>query len=1190
MTALEDALKQRILLLDGGMGTMLQVEHLTADDYGGAQYEGCPEQLNLTRPDIVRGIHEKYYAAGADIVETNTFGGASIVLAEYGLALKAREINKRAAEIAREAAQAVARQEALGLGGTPTRGSPQTPLPNKPRFVAGARRGLPADDSLVGAATNPLESKPRFVAGSIGPTTKTITVTGGVTFDTLKASYREQAEGLLEGGVDCLLVETSQDTLNVKAAALGIEEAFVAQGKRVPLMLSATIEPMGTMLAGQSVDAFYAAVEHFHPLTVGLNCATGPEFMTDHLRTLAGIATCPVHVYPNAGLPDSDGRYEETPESLARKMQRFVDEGLVNIVGGCCGTTPAHIAALARVIEGKRPRSPQMTIHRHVSGIEYLEITGDASQRPILVGERTNVIGSRKFKRLVAEGKWEEASEVGRAQVKNGAQVVDVCLADPDRDEKADVLRFLPELNKKVKAPLMIDSTDASVIELALKHSQGKAIINSINLEDGEERFEKVLPLVKQYGAAVVVGCIDEDKQQGMAVTRARKLAIAERSYMLLTQQYGIAPGDIIFDPLVFPCGTGDHNYRASAIETIEGVRLITQRFPECSTILGISNVSFGLPTAGREVLNSVFLHDCVQAGLTFAIVNSEALERYPNIPEADRRVCEDVLRTGGDESVSAFAHHFGNREEKTTKSSREGMPLDARLSACIIEGTKEGLRGDLDLALKDRKPLDIINGPLMAGMTEVGRLFNANELIVAEVLQSAEAMKAAVDHLKPHMERVSDQGHKGKIVLATVKGDVHDIGKNLVEIILSNNGYDVVNLGIKVPPEDLVRAVKEHKPDAIGLSGLLVKSAQQMAITASDLRNAGISLPLLVGGAALTKRFTATRIKPEYQAPTFYAKDAMQGLAIANAWFSDDRGALLARTQNDYDDLGAARQPTVPESARFEAVARVRPLPQAPDFERHVLRDVDARAIFQYVNPVMLYGKHLGLRGDVAKLIAAGDEKALELHAFVEALKDEVVRGKLLHLNATWCFFPAQSDGEALLVYDPRESGKVLERFTFPRQQVTPQRSISDWVEPVTGQLDSVAFFTVTAGPGVREIAQAWKERGEFLKSHAIQALAIESAEGFAEYVHKRIREAWGIPDKAGLGLRDLFQANYTGLRVSFGYPACPDLSDQQKLWRLLHPDDIGVQLTDGFMMDPEASVSALVFHHPDAKYFDAR
>jgi 5-methyltetrahydrofolate--homocysteine methyltransferase len=624
-------------------------------------------------------------------------------------------------------------------------------------------------------------------------------------------------------------------------------------GRTLPLMVSGTIEPMGTMLAGQGVDALYASLEHLDLFSVGLNCATGPEFMTDHLRSLGEIATCFVTVYPNAGLPDDRGRYEETPESLAIKTRRFVEEGWVNAIGGCCGTTPAHIAALARLAEGRPPRRPATSRAAAVSGIEALYPTDD--NRPVLVGERTNVIGSRRFKDLIVEEKFEEGAEIGRAQVKGGAQVLDACLANPDRDEHADMDRFMDQVTRKVKVPLMIDSTDAVVIESALRACQGKAIVNSINLEDGEERFEKIVPFLKSYGGAVVVGCIDEDKQQGMAVTRARKLAVAERSHALLTEKYGLPARDLIFDALVFPVGTGDVNYIGSAVETIEGIRAIKARFPECKTILGISNVSFGLPPAGREVLNAVFLYQCTKAGLDYAIVNSEKLERYASIPEEERRLAEDLIYWRGADPVAAFAAHFRGRT-KEAKSS-VALPLDERLARCIVEGSKEGLIEDLDLKLKEAAPLAIINGPLMKGMEEVGRLFNDNQLIVAEVLQSAEAMKAAVGHLENFMEK-DESSTRATLVLATVKGDVHDIGKNLVEIVLKNNGYRIINLGIKVPPEDLIAAYHQHKPDAFGLSGLLVKSAQQMVTTAQDLRTAGIRLPILVGGAALTKKLGA--------------------------------------------------------------------------------------------------------------------------------------------------------------------------------------------------------------------------------------------------------------------------------------------------------------------------------------------
>src|SRR6266581_4209980 len=668
------AFESRILLMDGAMGTMIQARDLSAQDFGGAQLEGCNEHLNLTRPDVIRAIHDAYLDAGADLISPNSFGCAPYVLAEYGLAERCHEITLAGARLARAAA---------------------------------AGRSTP--------------ERPRFVLGAMGPGTRTITVTGGVTFAEVLDAYYRQARALIEGGVDALLLETCQDTLNVKAAAIGVKRAMAEAGCTLPLMVSGTIEPMGSMLAGQGVDALYTSLEHLDLFSIGLNCATGPEFMTDHLRSLAGMATCFVSVYPNAGLPDERGQYGETPENLA-----------------------------------------------------------------VFVGERTNVIGSRRFKELIVAEQFEDAAEIGRAQVRGGAQVLDVCLANPDRDETVDMDRFMTHLTRKVKVPLMIDSTDASVLELALRHCQGKAIVNSINLEDGEERFERVAPLLRAYGAAVVVGCIDENKQQGMAVTRQRKLAIAERSHELLTRKYGIPARDLIFDPLVFPVGTGDANYIGSAVETIEGVRLIKERFPECKTILGISNVSFGLPPAGREVLNVVYLYHNTKAGLDYAIVNTERLERYASIPDEERRLAEDLLYGRGADPVAAFAAHF--RDRVKTAAPRETLTLDERLARYIVEGSRDGLLEDLDEKLGEAAPLEIINGPLMRGMDEVGRLFNDNQLIVAEVLQSAEAMKAAVAHLQPFMEK-TDAATRGTIVLATVKGDVHDIGKNLVEIIFGNNG-----------------------------------------------------------------------------------------------------------------------------------------------------------------------------------------------------------------------------------------------------------------------------------------------------------------------------------------------------------------------------------------------------------------
>jgi 5-methyltetrahydrofolate--homocysteine methyltransferase len=1135
------AFEGRILLMDGAMGTMIQARDLSAQDFGGPQLEGCNEHLNLTRPDVIRSIHEAYLDAGADLISPNSFGCAPYVLAEYGLAERCHEITLAGARLAREAA-----------------------------------------DSRSTAA------RPRFVLGAMGPGTRTITVTGGVTFDQVLEAYYRQARALIEGGVDALMLETCQDTLNVKAAAIGVTRAMAEAGRQLPLMVSGTIEPMGTMLAGQGVDALYASLEHLGLFSIGLNCATGPEFMTDHLRSLSEMATCLVTVYPNAGLPDERGHYEETPESLALKMRRFVEEGWVNAIGGCCGTTPAHITALSRIIDGHAPRRPAASRAAAVSGIEALYPADD--NRPVLVGERTNVIGSRKFKDLIVEDKFEEGSEVGRAQVKGGAQVLDICLANPDRDEIADMDRFMEQVTRKVKVPLMIDSTDAVVIERALRVCQGKAIVNSINLEDGEDRFEKVVPLLRTYGGAVVVGCIDEDKQQGMAVTRARKLAIAGRSHALLTEKYGVPARDLIFDALVFPVGTGDVNYIGSAVETIEGIRAIKARFPECKTILGISNVSFGLPPAGREVLNAVFLYHCTKAGLDYAIVNTERLERYPSIPEEERQLAEDLIYWRGEDPVAAFAAHFRGRKKEAKTGAT--LPLDERLARYIVEGSKDGLLDDLALKLKEAGALEIINGPLMKGMEEVGRLFNDNQLIVAEVLQSAEAMKAAVAYLEPFMEK-DESATRATLILATVKGDVHDIGKNLVEIVLKNNGYRIINLGIKVPPEDLIAAYHQHKPDAFGLSGLLVKSAQQMVITAQDLRAAGIEIPLFVGGAALTRKFTATRISVEYGGPTLYAKDAMDGLDLANRLFgAATREALIERVRAEQERLRAGAEmmpeaaPAAPVSAR-SAVSRQAPVPNPSDLDLHVLRRVPLTHIYPYLNLQMLLGKHLGVKGSVQRLLADGDAKTVEINGTIEELKREVVEQGWLEANALYRFFEARSAGDDLILYrDKRETA----RFSFPRQRGGERLCLADYVrDAASPEPDYVALFAVTCGKGVRELAEGWKESGEYLRSHAIQALAIELAEALAEMLHTRLRTQWGFPDPSGMPMEDRLKAHYRGIRVSFGYPACPNLADQRILFDLLEPAQIGLGLTEGFMMDPEASVSALVFHHPEAKYFKA-
>lgn len=1181
--ALLDALDARILVLDGAMGTMLQQRNPTIDDWGGAQFENCTENLLYTRPTWIKDIHREYFDAGADIVETNSFGGHPITLGEFGMADQCYEVNALSARLAREVADEYA---------------------NSGRM--------------------------RFVAGSIGPTTKAITVTGGATFTELRDGYYLQAQGLVDGGADLLLIETCQDTRNIKAALLAVNRLAKESGFQIPVMVSGTIEPMGTMLAGQTADALVVSLSHAPLLSIGLNCATGPEFMTDHIRTIHELSPVRVSCYPNAGLPDVEGKYGETPDSLAAQLEKFVGHGWVNFLGGCCGTTPDHIRAIAQMVEGKQPRkSAERKSRVFYSGIEVVE--ADESNRPLIVGERTNVIGSRLFKQMVAEEKWEEATEIARRQVRNGAHVVDVCLQSSDRDEMQDIPPFYDKLIRKIKAPIMIDTTDPKAVELALTYSQGKAIINSVNLEDGEEKFEKMCPVAKAYGAALVVGTIDEDPVQAQAFTRERKLAVAQRSVDLLTSKYEIAAEDIIIDPLVFPCATGDENYVGGAVETIESLRLIKEKIPGVRTVLGVSNISFGLPAAAREVVNSVFLYYCTKAGLDLAIVNAEKLERFASIPEEERRLAENLLfntppvavpddhanasllkNLGADDSkhdwrnqtreekiavnqfhIAAISDHFRGSKGRQKKSAAE-LPLDQRLSNYIIEGTKDGLVEDLDRKRAEgTAPLDIINGPLMAGMAEVGRLFNNNELIVAEVLQSAEAMKAAVSHLEQFMEK-ADVVARGRIVLATVKGDVHDIGKNLVEIILANNGYEVINLGIKVPPEDLIKAFKQHNPDAIGLSGLLVKSAQQMIVTGEDFRNSGIDVPLLVGGAALSERFTVTRIGPAYAAPTFYAKDAMTGLRLLNLIMDpSSRDETLASHVFSEAAAAAPGVTVVAEAAptsgaRSPKVRTDIPIPPAPYLDRKVRGVPQLAEVWSYINPYMLFGRHLGYKGNFEKALHEREQKALDLFYQVEDVKKYA--STFMQVRAVWQFFEAERDGNSIHLFEPGAPSPV-HGFHFGRQAKSDGLCLSDYVlDPDDrGQRDHIAMFVCTAGSGVREYSERAKEKGEFFLAHALQALAIETAEGCAEWLHRRIREDWGFPDAPTMTMQERYTSRFRGKRYSFGYPACPNLDDQQGIWKLIRPDEIGVELTDGMMMEPEASVSALVFHHPDCAYFTA-
>jgi 5-methyltetrahydrofolate--homocysteine methyltransferase len=1123
----QQELARKILILDGAMGTMLQQKGLRAEDFGGSEQEGCNEILNVTRPELIGAIHEAYLAAGADIIETNSFGATTVVLQEYNLENRDIELNLAAARLARSAAEKWA-----------------TP------------------------------GKPRFVAGSMGPTTKMLALTGGITFNELEEAYYRQAKGLLAGGIDLFLIETCQDTLNVKAAGCGIFRACQELGQEIPLMVSCTIDRSGTMLAGQNIEAFYVSIQHLNPVAVGLNCGVGADLMHNQLRTLDNLALCAISCYPNAGLPDEEGIYRETPEEFVYKIKKFAEYGWLNIAGGCCGTTDRHIRALAEALAGMKPRTKKVAAQSCVSGIET--VWPEAENRPLLVGERTNVIGSRKFKDLIVEARFKEGSEIARAQVKKGAQIVDVCLATPDRDELKDMLDFLPHVVSKVKAPLMLDSTDHTVIEAGLKLIQGKAIINSVNLENGLERLENIVPLVKKYGAALVVGVIDEE---GMALTRERKLKVAERSYDLLVRHYGLKPEDIIFDPLTFPVGTGDTKYLGAAVETIEGLRLIKQKMPECKTILGISNVSFGLPAAGREVLNAVFVYMNTLAGLDYAIVNAEKLERYPSIPAAEKKLAEDLLLHTSDRTLQAFTNYF--REKKVSeKKQLLHVSLEERLTGYIIEGSQGGLEADLLAALQKYTPLEIINGPLMKGMGEVGNLFNQNQLIVAEVLQSAEVMKAAVSFLEPYMSK-QDQAVKGKIVLATVKGDVHDIGKNLVEIILANNGYEVVNLGVKVSSEQLIEACTKEKPDVIGLSGLLVKSVQQMLLTAQDLCAAGIDIPLILGGAALSRKFTEEKIAPAYAGKVLYAKDAMDSLTLLRDLPAPKKAVTVENGDDGIKLSGpaAAKKKAVPEETALAETANAGgsdtidwdiPLYTPEQTARQLLVDYPLAELTPYINIPRLLKRYLGVK----KEIPGHEDKLEDFGKVVQDFLGEIQAQKLITANGLYRLFPAYSQGNSIFVLDPDNTEKISAKFVFPRQQRANGRCLADFIRPQEdGKTDYLGMLALTTGLGISARSAAFKGKGEYLKAYLLQVLALELAEAFAEHLHGIIRGVWGIQDQ--------------GIRVSPGYPICPAIEQQRKIFHLLKPEDVGIDLTENWMMDPEASISALVFSHPQARIF---
>ncbi|MBI1190729.1 MAG: methionine synthase [Tepidisphaera sp.] len=1188
-----DQIRRRVLVLDGAMGTNLYAHNLSVEtDYCGC--ENCTDILVKTRPDVVGGLHDSFLAVGADGVETDTFGANELVLAEFGLAAECRSLNKMAAEIARASCD---------------------------------KHSTP--------------DKPRFVLGSMGPGTKLITL-GNTDWDAMFRSYREQARGLLDGGVDVFIVETSQDLLQVKCAINAVLAALSERGKTaldVPIMASVTIETTGTMLLGTEIAAAAAALAEYPIVSLGLNCATGPTEMTPHVQWLgkhwggmggfgrsARRADLPrtVSVIPNAGLPVlHEGRteYPLQPVPFVEALAKMVAQNGVGIVGGCCGTTPAHIALLVKTIEEQ-----QREVARHAGSRSTLEVAPpDAGvtslysvqeyrqdNSVLIIGERMNASGSRAFKKLLEAEDWDGIVSLAREQVRHdGAHVLDLNVDYAGRDNVRDMAEIVKRVVRQVNVPLMLDSTQPATIEAGLRHAPGKCIINSANFEDGEHKFDALCTLAKTYGAALVIGSIDEDKENSMARTADRKLAIAERAFERATTVHGLAPEDIMFDPLVLPISTGMESDRRSGLETIEGVRRIMRRFPLCQTTVGLSNCSFGLKPAARVVLNSVFLHELREAGLTSAIVHFSKILPKNKIPQEQWDAALDVIydrRQPGADPLQAFIAMFADVATTATKRESKALSLEEQLRAHIIDGEKEGVAETLAKAREKYTPLAIINDHLLDGMKTVGDLFGSGQMQLPFVLQSAEVMKMAVALLEPYMEKAA-AGGKGSIVLATVKGDVHDIGKNLVDIILTNNGYTVHNLGIKQPIADILRAWRELNADAIGLSGLLVKSVNVMEENLREMNEQGVKVPVLLGGAALTRHYCEGHLRGIYAGDVFYGRDAFDGLRTMDHIVSgqtsvlareiDERMGKRTRAeelinQTRIEKLSKANSgapspaPSSPAAPVRSDVATDIAIPKAPFLGTRVVTGIDLDEVYPFINPIALFRGQWQVKKGALSDAAYDAMLEDQIVPIFERLKADCKRDHTLQPAVVYGYFPCNSHGDDLIIWEPN-SKKELERFRFPRQADKRRLCISDFFRPISsGQVDIIGLHCVTMGPRASEAAQELFKTNRYTDYLYLHGLGVETAEALAEMWHKRMRQELGIASDDSPSVKGLFTQQYRGSRYSFGYPACPDMSDQEKLFRLLDPARIGCRLTENWQIDPEQSTSAIIVHHPQAKYFN--
>ncbi|MCX2185387.1 methionine synthase [Streptomyces sp. SKN60] len=1145
--ALREALATRVVVADGAMGTMLQAQDPSPADF--QHLEGCNEILNVTRPDIVRSVHEAYFAVGVDCVETNTFGANHAALGEYGITERIAELSEAGARIAREAADACT-----------------------------ARDG-----------------RTRWVLGSIGPGTKLPTL-GHTTFDVLREGYRQNAAGLIAGGADALLVETSQDLLQTKAAVLGCKQALAeAGGLDLPVFAQVTVETTGTMLLGSEIGAALTALEPLGVDFIGLNCATGPAEMSEHLRHLARHAGVGLSCMPNAGLPvlGKDGaHYPLSPEELADAHDTFTREYGIALVGGCCGTTPEHLRAVVERVRGRAlaPRTPRPEA---AAGSLYQAVPFRQDTSYLAIGERTNANGSKKFREAMLAGDWQACVEIARDQIRDGSHLLDLCVDYVGRDGVADMRELAGRLATASTLPIVLDSTEPEVLRAGLEMLGGRAVLNSVNYEDGDgpdTRFGRIASLAREHGAALIALTIDEE---GQARTAEKKVAIAERLIADLTGAYGIEESSILVDCLTFTLGTGQEESRGDGIATIEAIRELKRRHPEVQTTLGLSNISFGLNPAARAVLNSVFLDECVKAGLDSAIVHASKILPVARIPEEQREVALDLIydrRRDGYDPLERLLALFDGVSSASAKASRAeellALPLEERLKRRIVDGERNGLEADLDAALAGRPALEIVNEVLLDGMKTVGELFGSGQMQLPFVLQSAEVMKTAVAYLEPHMEKSDAEAGKGTIVLATVRGDVHDIGKNLVDIILSNNGYNVVNIGIKQPVSAILEAAEEHRADVIGMSGLLVKSTVIMKENLEELNGRGLAerFPVILGGAALTRAYVEQDLHELYDGEVRYARDAFEGLRLMDALMGVKRGVpgavLPPLKQRRVAKVTATPRAEAPLPGGRSDVAVDNPVPEPPFLGTKVATGIQLAEYASWLDEGALFKGQWGLKDK--ELIES--EGRARLRGWLDRLQTD----RLLEAAVVYGYFPCVSKGDDLIVLD--EDGSERTRFSFPRQERGRRLCLADYFRPEdSGETDVIALQVVTVGSRIGEETAKLFAADSYRDYLELHGLSVQLAEALAEYWHARVRSEWGIGHADPAGLEGILRTEYQGCRYSLGYPACPDLEDRAKIAELLRPERIGVALSEEYQLHPEQSTDAFVVHHPEASYFNA-